>query len=142
MTKHSVQKKKTMIGAIIKLISRLKKKDEKADEFAFEREICRKKLLQLEKCLQSSHNLTIGVRSERMRIEKVKDATEEGAVVTYPTVCELLGGEYSVHFDFCGKDMVGRYDAKDKITVSDRIAVYFDKADMQLFDPITGDVIR
>ena len=140
--KHSVQKKKTLIGAIIKLISRLKKKDEKADEFAFEREICRKKLLQLEKCLQSSHNLTIGVRSERMRIEKVKDATEEGAVVAYPTVCELLGGEYSVHFDFCGKDMVGRYDAKDKITVSDRIAVYFDKADMQLFDPITGDVIR
>ncbi len=140
--KHGSKQKKTVFSAIKNWISSLKKKNEETDEFAFERGICEKKLNQLQKCLESSHKLTVGVRSERMRIEKVTDATGDGAFVTYPTVCELLGGEYSVHFDFCGKDMVGSYDAKDKITVEDKIAVYFDKNDMKLFDPITGDVIK
>jgi len=38
--------------------------------------------------------------------------------------------------------MVGSYDAKDKITVNDKIAVCFDRDDMQLFDAVTGDVVR
>ncbi len=140
--KHSSANKKGVFSNLKNWISRLKKKEETIEDFSFECGICEKKLEKLQKYLQSPHKLTVGVRSERMRIAKVKGEPQKGAFVTYPTVCELLGGEYSVHFDFCGKDMVGSYDAKDKITIEDEIAVSFDKEDMKLFDPITGDVIK
>ena len=52
-----------------------------------------------------------------------------------------MGGEYNVHFTFCGKNMVGQIDAKEKITTQDEIAVKFSMDDLYIFDPITGNVI-
>ena len=143
--KHDKAKSAKKVGPISRIkqwINKISKKDEQIDEFAYERSVCRHKLEQLQKFVTNPHKLIVGIRSERMKIQKAENVNGSSAILTYPTVCELLGGEYSVHFDFCGKDMVGSYDAKDKIKVSDQIAVCFDSEDMQLFDPITGDVIR
>ena len=139
--KHSA-KKESLLGKIKRLVEKMRKKEQTLDEFAYERGVCNQKLELLKKYLNEPHKLIVGVRSERMKIQKTSECDFEAMTETYPTVCELLGGEYSVHFDFCGKDMVGSYDAKDKIKVTDKIAVGFDKGDMQLFDPVTGDVIK
>lgn len=139
--KHSA-KKESLLGKIKRLVEKMRKKEQTLDEFAYERGVCNQKLELLKKYLNEPHKLIVGVRSERMKIQKASECDFKPVTETYPTVCELLGGEYSVHFDFCGKDMVGSYDAKDKIKVTDKIAVGFDKGDMQLFDPVTGDVIK
>ena len=47
-----------------------------------------------------------------------------------------------MHFDFCGKDMIGRIDAKHKVTIDDELTVAFEPDDLYVFDPITGDVIK
>lgn len=84
----------------------------------------------------------VGIRPERIKIEKKRGKAKSGKFVVKPTVCELLGGEYNVHFDFCGKDMVGRIDAKHKITTDDEITVEFLPDDLYVFDSVTGDVIK
>lgn len=115
-------------------------------ERPFEQEVCERKLRELTEYLIESHNLTIGVRSERLKIEKLsevsRDKLPENSFVVKPTVCELLGGEYSVHFDFCGKDLVGKFDAREKISVDDEIVISFLPEDLYIFDPVTGEVIR
>ena len=45
-------------------------------------------------------------------------------------------------FDCCGKGMVGRIDAKHKITTDDEITVEFLPDDLYVFDSVTGDVIK
>jgi len=77
-----------------------------------------------------------------MKIFKTSEVDKKGVVTAKPAVCELLGGEYNVHFDFLGKDMVGRYDAKNKISVEDEITVFFDPDGIHVFDPVTGDTIK
>lgn len=139
--KKGGKEKKNVFVAIKNLFGK-KDKTEPKDEFSFEREVCLQKLQRLKQNRVEPHKLTVGVRSERTKIEKAGKAETETMYETYPTVCELLGGEYSVHFDFCGKDMVGSYDAIDKITPNDKIAVRFEKADMHLFDTITGDAVK
>ena len=47
-----------------------------------------------------------------------------------------------MHFTFCGKDMVGQIDAKDKITTADEIIVRFSANDIYVFDPVTGNAIK
>lgn len=118
-------------------------KDSVADVVSEEEKILQDKLAGMKKAAVSSHQLLVGIRPENIQIEKYNDTTEPGeAIVLNPTVCELLGGEYHVHFDFCGKDMVGKIDAKNKITPKDKIAVRFSLKDIILFDPITGDTIN
>ena len=58
-----------------------------------------------------------------------------------PTVVELLGGEYNIHFDLFDKDMVCKLDATEKVTVNDELAVSFSPDDLYIFDPVTGDRI-
>ena len=117
----------------------------KAPEKAYpqERAVCAEKIKRLVACLSAGHTLTVGIRPERVRIEKKgTDKGENDAFIVKPTVCELLGGEYNVHFDFCGKNMVGKVDACRKISVDDEIVVGFAAKDLYFFDPITGDIIR
>ena len=127
------------------LFSRLKNKLKKratAEMFLWEKEVCQQKLNAVKGSLAGNHTLTVGIRPERIGIEKKKSANGGGNSFTVrPTVCELLGGEYHVHFDFCGKDMVGRFDARHKISTTDEITVCFSSEDLYVFDPITGDII-
>ena len=124
------------------LFGRLKKSVETEDPYRREREICAEKLAQLEAFLREDHIFTMGIRPERIKLEKRTAGKKyKNAVFVTPSVCELLGSEYNVHFTFCGKNMVGQIDAKDKITLRDEIAVQFDMGDLYVFDPITGNVI-
>lgn len=94
-------------------------------------------------CAAGDHVLSVGIRPERIHIEiKKPKKVYKNALIVKPTVCELLGGEYNVHFDFCGKDMVGSLDAKQKITTDDEIAVSFSLQDLYVFDPVTGETIK
>ena len=47
-----------------------------------------------------------------------------------------------MHFEYCGINIVGQIDAKDKVTTKDEIAVSFSFDDIYLFDPVTGEAIR
>ncbi len=135
-------KKKGIINRIKALIEKAKKKKEPVDLLKFEREICESKLEELNKCLAGNHTLKLGIRPERLSLEKkVSGKKYVGCLIVKPTVCELLGGEYNIHFTFCGKDMVGQIDAKEKITTADEIVVKFSLEDFYVFDPITGSII-
>ena len=72
---------------------------------------------------------------------KLKAKKYDKCIIVKPTVCELLGGEYNIHFTFCGKNMVGQIDAKEKVSIQDEIVVRLSFEDFYIFDPITGDVI-
>ena len=102
-------------------------------------EIVREKCEQLALYTNSDHKVLLGIRPERVLIEKCEEGKDyTGRSVVMPTVCELLGGEYNIHFDFCGQDVVANFDAKQTISVNDRIAVSFLPEDIFLFDPVTG----
>ncbi len=102
-------------------------------------EIVREKCGQLARYTNSDHKVLLGIRPERVLIEKCEEGEDyTGRSVIMPTVCELLGGEYNIHFDFCGRDVVANFDAKQTISVNDRIAVSFLPEDIFLFDPVTG----
>lgn len=136
-------KKKGLINKIKGLIEKAKNKNESVDFLKFEREVCVTKLTELEKCLSENHQVILGIRPERLRLEKKEVGKKyENCLTIKPTVCELLGGEYNVHFTFCGKDMVGQIDAKDKITTADEIIVRFSANDIYVFDPVTGNAIK
>lgn len=113
------------------------------DRYAFEREVCARKLEEVRRRLDSDCELTLGIRPENLRIRMHgAGETEKNAVTVRPTVCELLGGEYNIHFDYNGMGMVGQVDAKNKISPQDEIDVLFPAEDVYVFDPITGDRIR
>ena len=136
-------KKENVFVRLSSLIKKLVKKFKKAEESRCEElEICSRKLKELEKCLTEEHTVSVGIRPERIKIELKKDYKGRNGFTVKPTMCELVGGEYNVHFDFCGKDMVGRIDAKHKITTEDELAVFFSMNDAYVFDPITGSSIR
>ncbi len=119
-----------------------KKKENIEQIYAAEAKIADSKLQEIRKNLSGNHKLLIGVRPERIHIEKcVPGKTYENCIVLKPTACELLGAEYNVYFDCFDRGMVGRMDAKERITVKDDIAVYFSREDFYAFDPVTGDFI-
>ena len=139
----SDKKVKKKENIFVKIKEKLDKKKNGADEVPKEKSIGESKLEELKNRLHTDGALTVGIRPERIRIEKVQVGKKyEGCFITKPTICELLGGEYSVHFDFCDKDVVARFDAKSLITTNDDIAVSFSLEDTYVFDPITCDVIK
>ncbi len=139
----SDKKVKKKENIFVKIKEKLDKKKNGADEVPKEKLIGESKLEELKNRLHTDGALTVGIRPERIRIEKVQVGKKyDGCFITKPTICELLGGEYSVHFDFCDKDVVARFDAKSLITTNDDIAVSFSLEDTYVFDPITCDVIK
>lgn len=133
-----------MVARIKRIIVKLKKAEKNEDPLAAERQICLDKLKELESCLTDVHTVSVGIRPERINIEvknRNKNSNKNGFIAK-PTVCELLGGEYNIHFDFCGRDMVGRTDTKHKITTEDELIASFSMGDAYVFDPITGSAIR
>lgn len=138
------QKEKEGVGTRIRhLLSGIGKEDHAEDSYAYEHDVCTQKLEQLKMCVSKKHTLSIGIRPRRIHIERKETGKEyRNALIVKPTLCELLGSEYNVHFDFCGKNMVGQLDARDKVTTKDDIVVQLSLDDLYAFDPITGEVIR
>ncbi len=138
-SKKISKQKKGISAGITKLFGKSSVRQEEAEE----KHIAAEKLDRLKGCLNGAHNLTVGIRPERIHVEKVrKGETYVNCLIVKPTVCELLGGEYNVHFDFCNKDMVAKVNAKTPVTVNDEIAVRFSVDDIYIFDPVTSDVIK
>lgn len=144
-SKANSENKKKLFAKIKDLFEKLFAKKQQVEEERFiEQDICQNKLEQIKQFTCEDHELTIGIRSERLIIQKRSslDKVPETAFVTKPTICELLGGEYNIHFDFGGKDLTGKFDAVEKISADDEIVVSFNSDDLYIFDPITGEVIE
>ncbi|HIZ63451.1 MAG TPA: ABC transporter ATP-binding protein [Firmicutes bacterium] len=118
-----------------------RKKGDDEEKWAEERKVCENKLEAI-RGRDRDENLLVGIRPERLKLEVYDPKKKyEGGFVVKPTVCELLGGEYSVHFDYCGKDMVGQISAEQLVTTNDMIHVCFSTKDIYIFDPITGETL-
>lgn len=147
--KQEKKHKLLSIANIKKLIKKLIKKFKKPDPnlpppVDPRKPIAESKLAEL-KNTDGEHILSVGIRSERIKAEKYDPKihdNKENVVVLNPTVCELLGSTYIIHFVLNGMPFVAQLDAQDIITVNDRIAVSIDFADVYVFDPITGDTIK
>lgn len=108
-----------------------------------EKEIAQKKFELLLKSLKDKHMVEVGIRPERISLEKYNpNKNYENAIIVQPTVCELLGAEYNIYFELGNKEMVGKMDAKTRVTIIDKLAVSFSTEDIYIFDPITGDTIK
>ena len=131
-----------MIALIKRLIEKQKNKKIVVDEYAYEKEVLGEKLAQLKTNATAKHGLLVGIRPERIKIEKVVAGKKyKGVVKVKSTVVELLGGEYNIHFDIFDKDMVCKLDATEKVTTDDELAVSFSPDDLYIFDLVTGDRI-
>ncbi len=133
--KQKIHKKQNML----KSISKLFEKSEVTSTRAKELKIAQEKKEQLEAALSANHKLIVGIRPEKIKLEKYDPSKEySNCFVVNPTVCELLGATYNVYFSCCGKNMIGQISAEEKITVNDKVVVSFSKENMYVFDPITG----
>lgn len=135
------EQKEKKQGLISRLRARLRKEEAVAQDPA--EAILGEKLAALRAYLGADAlRLHIGIRPERLTIEKYDpDGAYENAFITKPTVCELLGGSYNVHFTLAGQDVVGVFDAREAITPADTIVVRFDPRDLYAFDAVTGERI-
>ncbi len=136
------RKKEEPKTSLVAKIKKLFAKEDNVDPYELTRSIATKKLDEIHSFREGNRNLCIGIRPERISIQKYDpNKSYDNAVTLTPTVCELLGAEYNIHFDYCGKDMVGKIDAKEKITLHDKITVSLQFNDIYIFDPVSGDVI-
>lgn len=141
--KNNSAKKKNFIVRIIEFFKNLAAKKSEEDPWIRERTVAEEKLTALKAYKEDGRKVLVGIRPERIKIEKAETGkTYKGAYIVQPELTELLGGEYNVYFEFCGKNMIGKIDAKDKLGPNDKIAVSFSADDLFVFDPITGDVIK
>lgn len=141
--KNGSAKKKNFVLRIIEFFKNIAAKKTAEDPWLREREVAAEKFAAIKAYKENGRKVFIGIRPERIKIEKAEEGkTYKDAYVVKPELTELLGGEYNVYFEFCGKNMIGKIDAKDKLNQNDKIAVSFSADDLFVFDPITGDVIK
>ena len=109
---------------------------------SYEKKIAGEKYRKICEYADSDHPLIVGIRPEKIKLEKrVPGKKYANGFIVKPTVCELLGGEYNVHFDFFDWDIVGQIGAEEKISLRDEIVVQFPLSNIYIFDPVTGDRI-
>ena len=141
--KNNSAKKKNFVVRMIEFFKNLAAKKTEEDPWLQERTVAAKKFAALKAYKEDGRKVFVGIRPERIKIEKAEESkTYKSAYIVQPELTELLGGEYNVYFEFCGKNMIGKIDAKDKLGQNDKIAVSFSADDLFIFDPITGDVIK
>ena len=96
----------------------------------------------LQKYCQCDKTLTLGLRPESLHVEVYDQATHgKDYIVVEPTLVELMGSEFYVHFDFQGEEMIAKMSAKTKISEQTKLAIKFSAEDMFVFDPISGERI-
>ena len=115
----------------------------KSVEVGIEEKIEANRLLEsLKDARNNAHKVYLGIRPENVKVEKFNQNKEyNNAIIVKPTVCELLGADYLIHFDYEGNDFVLKTDPKCDIKTSDLIVINFSYEDMFIFDSITGDII-
>lgn len=129
-------------------LMRLRTKITKRDEVSLVQEdelfvLLNNKLAALKEAANNPHNIILGIRPERMNITvQEKDREYVNAHHITPTVTELLGYEYIVHFDFLGEEMTAKIDAKSNVSVASKLMLTFEVNETHFFCPITGEVIK
>ena len=135
--------KDSFIQKISKLFRKNKEKEVFESQDDINKRIFEEKIHELNDALTSSHKITFAIRPERMNITIKKEGIDYGphCFEITPTVCELLGNEYIIHFDFLSRDMTAKIDSKTPINNSTKLILSFDKKDLLFFDSITGERI-
>lgn len=107
------------------------------------KEAFEEKISLLKKALTEEHPIACAIRPERMEIKlREKGKQYKNCYFVSPTVCEALGNEYIVHFDFLGEDMTAKMDSKSHVNLESELVLSFSKDDLLFFDPITGSRIH
>ena len=123
-------------------LKKLFKKEEAKVPFEDEKKAAEEKLSSLQSALQSAHKIVLGIRPERVKIQRIQEGeAKDGDIIVKASVCELLGAEYNVHFNLFGKDVVAAVDVTEELSEGDLFKLELNEADLYAFDPITGDVI-
>ncbi len=130
-------KKKTLKDIIIDLFK--KKKDEPVIKTAEE------KLAQLQQereeyqeCLNGNHDVIVGIRPEDIHeCDEVPATCLQSDSMSLPvSLAELLGGEYHVHLDMDGKDLIAKCRANKKVQEDEQFKLVFDLNKMHVFDSV------
>ena len=130
-------KKKTLKDIIIGLFK--KKKDEPVIKTAEE------KLAQLQQereeyqeCLNGNHDVIVGIRPEDIHeCDEVPVNCLQSDSMSLPvSLAELLGGEYHVHLDMDGKDLIAKCRANKKVQEDEQFKLVFDLNKMHVFDSV------
>lgn len=133
VTANSVVKKESLLDHLFhKKEETSKAPDLLAIEFS-------NKIEELNASLSNPHPIIFGIRPEDMKIDIFEggEKPKDSFFIT-PTAVELLGNEYIIHFDFLGKDMAAKIDAKRKITPHSCLTLTFNEKDLLFFDAVTG----
>lgn len=101
----------------------------------------REKTELLQRYCQGDKALTVGLRPESLHVEIYDRATHGDCIAVQPTLVELMGSEFYVHFDFQGEEMIAKMPAKNKIDEQTKLALRFTAEDMFVFDPVSGERI-
>ena len=111
------------------------------NDLTTDKNIAIEKLVQLKTSLENP-KFIIGIRPERIKVHKIsEDDTKKYPLVVEAIVCELLGADYNVHFEFFGKNMIAKIDAQTPLSSGDKLGIEFTMNDLFFFDPITGEKI-
>lgn len=132
------QRKKGLIALIRQIVEESRQKKTETDKFAYEKSVIAQKLSQLQANRLCDHQLLLGIRPEKISVIKANGKNSGNGFRAKPTVCELLGGEYNLHFDLFGVDIICRTDADEPITPEDEMLITMRPEDMYIFDPVTG----
>ena len=118
-------KKKQTEQAVDKTLAKLKEKTELLNRYR-----------------QGDKQLTVGIRPESLQVEIYDGLTpEKDCFIVEPTLVELMGSEFYVHFDFYGEEMIAKMLAGVKIDEKTKLALRFNADDLFIFDPVSGEKI-
>lgn len=135
--------KESLFTKISKFIN--KKKDDEVYETPEQtnKRLFQEKIDALKDAVNNEHKIIFAIRPERMNVvlKEQKKEYPSNFFEIEPTVCELLGNEYIIHFDFLGRDMTAKVDSKIHVDTNSRLMLSFDKEDLLFFDSITGERI-
>ena len=76
-----------------------------------------------------------------IRPEDVELGQDEQYFESTIDVRELLGSEYYIHFDFCGQTFISKLEVNQPLKEGEKIAVYFKKNKIHIFDTLTEERI-
>lgn len=127
---------------IIKLFKNLFNKNKNENLMLEEEHILNELITELEDALKNKHKLLLGIRPEHILVRFDDNNLKENEIRIKPSICELLGADYLIYFEYNGKDYCLKTDPKNKFNKDSSLIISFPKEDLFIFDPISGDKIK
>lgn len=110
----------------------------------YEKEVLEEKTAELREAVANGkYSLVLGIRPEHVALtvsgaKQTRKTAKGNSFKVKPTLVELLGSDFHVHFDFAGKDMTAVMPAKRKIDENSELELEISLDDVFVFDPISG----